>query len=101
MQTAAVTVDYATHDGTATAGQDYTAKSGTLTFAPGETTKTVSVPVLADTNVDENDENFTLDLANASGAELAKGTGTGTIATKHKVSGSASTRRAVRWSAPR
>ncbi len=87
VQTAAVTVDYATHDGTATAGQDYTAKSGTLTFAPGETTKTVSVPVLADTNVDENDENFTLDLANASGAELAKGTGTGTIATKHKVSG--------------
>ena len=43
-----VTVDWATSDGTATAGQDYTAGSGTLAFAPGETSKTVSVATLAD-----------------------------------------------------
>ena len=47
-----VTVDYATSDGTgespATAGEDYEATSGTLTFAPGETAKTVSVPILDD-----------------------------------------------------
>ena len=43
-----VTVEYATADGTATAGSDYTARSGTLTFDPGETAKTVSVPVLDD-----------------------------------------------------
>lgn len=41
-----VTVDYATADQTATAGVDYTAVSGTLTFAPGETSKTVVVPIL-------------------------------------------------------
>ena len=44
----AVTVDYATADGTASTGEDYTARSGTLTFDPGETAKTVSVPVLDD-----------------------------------------------------
>ena len=43
-----VTVDFATSDGTATAGSDYTATSGTLAFAAGETAKTVSVPVLDD-----------------------------------------------------
>ena len=43
-----VTVDYATSDGTAAAGSDYTATSGTLSFAAGETEKTVSVPVLDD-----------------------------------------------------
>ena len=42
----AVKVDYATADGTATAGEDYTAASGTLTFEPGETVKTISIPVL-------------------------------------------------------
>lgn len=49
---AAVTVDYATSDGSATAGQDYTAASGTLTFAAGETAKNVSVAVLDDTEVE-------------------------------------------------
>ena len=44
-----MTVDYATADGTATtAGQDYLATSGTLTFAPGETTKTITVEVIGD-----------------------------------------------------
>ena len=43
-----VTVTYATADGTATAGSDFTPASGTLTFAPGETTKTVLVPIVND-----------------------------------------------------
>ena len=65
--TGEVTVAYATADGTATAGSDYTATSGTLTFAPGETEKTVSVPVLADDH-DEGSETLTLRLSNAQGA---------------------------------
>ena len=54
-----VTVDYATADGPATAGPDYTAASGTLTFAPGETTKSVVVAVLGDAAA-EPDEAFRL-----------------------------------------
>ena len=73
-----VTVDYATSDGTATAGSDYTATSGTLAFAAGETEKTVSVPVLDDAH-DEGSETLTLTLSNPSGAYLADGTATGTI----------------------
>ena len=73
-----VTVDYATSDGTATAGSDYTATSGTLIFAPGETEKTVSVPVLDDGH-DEGSETLTLTLSNASGAYLEDGTAMGTI----------------------
>ena len=75
-----VTVQYATSDGTATAGSDYTATSGALTFAPGETAKTVSVPVLDDSH-DEGSETFTLTLSNASGggAWLKDATATGTI----------------------
>ena len=77
---ATVTVDYATSDGTATAGSDYTAATGTLTFAPGETAKTVSVAVTADDH-DEDEETFTLTLSNASGnnAWLSDATATGTI----------------------
>ena len=73
-----VTVDYATSDGTATAGSDYTAASGTVTFAAGETEKTVSVAVLDDAH-DEGSETLTLTLSNASGAYLKDGTATGTI----------------------
>ena len=73
-----VTVGYATSDGTATAGSDYTAASGTLTFAAGETEKTVSVPVLDDAH-DEGSETLTLTLSNPAGAYLADGTATGTI----------------------
>ena len=65
-----VTVDYATADGTAQAGQDYTATDGTLTFAAGETQKTVSVAVLDDAH-DEGEETLTLTLSNASGAHIA------------------------------
>ena len=76
----AVTVDYATADGTATAGQDYTATSGTLTFAPGETAKTVQVPV-ADDTVSDDGETLTLRLSNTSGAGIWSegGEATGTI----------------------
>ncbi|MBN8906484.1 MAG: Hint domain-containing protein, partial [Rhodospirillales bacterium] len=54
-----ITLPYRTVDGTATAGQDYTAKSGTLTFAPGQTTAAVNVPVSGDTTV-EPSETFSL-----------------------------------------
>ena len=74
----AVTVDYATSDGTATAGEDYTAVSGTLTFALGETTKTVSVPIIDD-SVSETDETFTLTLSSVSGALLGDAEAAGTI----------------------
>jgi chitinase len=77
--TEAVTVSYATANGTATAGSDYTAKTGTLTFAPGETSKTVSVAVAGDTTVESN-ETLTLNLSGLSGgATLGTTTATGTI----------------------
>ena len=73
-----VTVDYATADGTATAGADYTAASGTLTFEAGETAKTVDVTVLDDAH-DDTGETLTLSLSNASGARIRDGEATGTI----------------------
>ena len=73
-----VTVAYATAGGTATEGTDYTAASGTLTFAAGEATKTVSV-TLADDSLDEPEEAFELRLSAAVNATLARGTATGTI----------------------
>ena len=76
--TGEVTVNYATADGTATAGSDYTATSGTLTFAAGDTSKTVSVPVLND-DLDEGSETLTLTLTSPSGATLADAEATGTI----------------------
>ena len=66
-----VTVDYTTSDGTATAGQDYRATSGKLTFAPGETVKTVEVLVLADAH-DEGIETVWLELSNPVGATLGR-----------------------------
>ena len=77
----ATTVDYATSDGTATAGADYTADSGTLSFAIGETEKTVSVTVLDDSH-DEGSETMTFTLSNpvpAATAKLGDATATGTI----------------------
>ncbi|MDP1748666.1 MAG: Calx-beta domain-containing protein [Reyranella sp.] len=76
--TGPVTVQYSTADGTATAGADYTARSGTLTFATGETSKTITVPVLGDTAVEAN-EAFTLALSGASGATIADGSAIGTV----------------------
>ena len=74
----AATVGYATSDGTAVAGSDYTAASDTLTFAAGETTKTVSVAVLDDAH-DEDSETLTFTLSNPVGAVLDDSEATGTI----------------------
>jgi hypothetical protein len=63
---AAVTVDYATSDGTATAGQDYTAVSGTLPFGSGVTSSTFAVPITAD-SVTEGNETVNLTLSNPTG----------------------------------
>ena len=76
--TAAVTVGYASADGTATAGTDYTAVSGTLTFAVGATARTVTVAV-RDDDLNEGSETLTLTLSDAAGAWLARRTATGTI----------------------
>ena len=73
-----VTVNFATADGTAKAGSDYVAKSGTLTFAAGETTKTIQVTAIGDAVVEAN-EGFTVVLSNPTGATLADGVGAGTI----------------------
>ena len=73
-----VTVDYATEDGTAKAGQDYVATSGTLTFAAGEQVKTVSVPILDDGH-DEGHETFSLRLSDVAGAREGDLEATGTI----------------------
>ena len=64
-----VTVNYATHDGSARAGEDYAAASGTLTFEAGESSKTIAVGVLDDAH-DESEETFVLALSNVSGARL-------------------------------
>ena len=60
-------VSYATANGTATAGSDYVAASGTLTFAAGETSKTLTRPVLGDTDL-EPDETFAVTLCAARSA---------------------------------
>ena len=73
-----VTVSYATSDGTATAGSDYTATSGTLTFNAGDTSQTVQVSVLTDPD-NESQETMTLTLSHPVRATLADATGTGTI----------------------
>lgn len=74
-----VTVDYATVSGTATAGSDFLAVSGTLSFAPGETVRTITVDVISDT-LHEADETFSVVLANASAnARIVAGSATGTI----------------------
>ncbi|MFM7149243.1 MAG: cellulose binding domain-containing protein, partial [Gemmataceae bacterium] len=73
-----VSVNYATTPGTAESGIDFVASSGSLTFSPGETRKTVSVPVKGDLSV-EADETFHLQLSQANGASLARSSSTATI----------------------
>lgn len=73
------TVSYATMDGSATAGADYVAASGMISFAAGETVKTVSV-ALVDDKLPEGDESFGLQLSNASGATLVDASGQAVIA---------------------
>ena len=73
-----VTVSFATADGTAKAGTNYTATSGTLTFSPGITSQTVSVPVARD-NVFTTNLGYVVNLTGANGATVSKPQGAGTI----------------------
>src|SRR5205814_5449476 len=73
-----VTVNYATADGTAMAPSDYSATSGTLTFAPGQTSRTLMIPVQGDSTI-EPDETFFVDLSSPVNATIARSRGTGTI----------------------
>src|SRR5205823_2450517 len=81
-----VTVDYTTNDGTATAGSDYAAASETATFAPGETSQTVSVQVNGDVT-NEADETFTVDLSGETNSTIADNQGLGTITNDDAVPG--------------
>ena len=65
-----VSVNYSIVNGTALAGSDYQASSGTLSFAPGQTSQTISIPVIGDTTV-EPDENFQVQLSNPQNANLS------------------------------
>lgn len=73
-----VTVSYGTTDGSALAASDYVTTAGTLTFAPGQRTKTISVPITGDT-VDENDEYFNMYLSSPTNAGILDGLGYATI----------------------
>ncbi len=73
-----VSVNYTTSNGTATAGSDYTDTSGTLTLAPGETSKTLTVPVLGDL-MDEANETVTVTLSNPVNVSIDDATASGTI----------------------
>ena len=74
----AITVNYATADISAIQPSDYTTSIGTITFAPGETSKTITVSVKGDA-LDEVSETFNVTLASPTNATLADGTGIGTI----------------------
>jgi hypothetical protein len=71
-------VDYTTSDGTATAGQDYTAKSGTLNFASGESDKTIVLSIFNDTLI-EGDETVVVTLSNPSGGVAVGNQGSATL----------------------
>jgi hypothetical protein len=73
-----VTVQFTTSGGTATAGTDYQSVTTTVTFAPGETSQTVSVPVIGD-RLPEWNETFLATLSNATNGSINDGQGTGTI----------------------
>jgi spore coat protein A len=81
-----VMVDYTTADGSATAPSDYIATSGMLMFAPGDTSRTVTVQVVGDLDY-ESDETFRVILGNAMNAVLADSEGVGTIGNDDAVSG--------------
>src|SRR5262249_60616899 len=75
---ASTSVDFATADGTAVAGTDYTPTSGTLTFAPGQTTQTVAVTVLGNP-VFQASRTFMLNLSNPTNAALGAAQGVATL----------------------
>jgi hypothetical protein len=74
-----VTVNYSTANGTATAGEDYTAASGTLTFAPGETTKTITIKVKGDRKREANETFFVNLFGVSSNATIFDAQGIGMI----------------------
>ncbi len=76
--TQTITVNYATANNTATAGSDYTAKTGTLTFTPGQISQDIIISVNGDTAI-EPDETFLINLANPSNALITDNQGLGTI----------------------
>ena len=73
-----VTVNYATANNTASAGSDYVAASGTLTFTPGQTSQALNVTVNGDTTF-EPDESFNVNLSAVTNASIADAQGVGTI----------------------
>ncbi len=73
-----VTVAYATSDGTATEGSDYTSATGTLTFPPGTSSRTIVIPIIPDAAIEPN-ETVRVTLSNPSAATIADGVATGTI----------------------
>ena len=78
ISTQTVTVNYTTVNGTATAGSDYVAASGVLTFAPGVSTRPINVTLNGDTTVEPN-ETFSVTLSGPINAVLGAASGTGTI----------------------
>lgn len=76
--TESITVEYATAAGSAMSGTDFTAASGTITFAPGETSKTIIVAITND-GLDENNENFVINFSNPTNANLPNNQGSYTI----------------------
>jgi hypothetical protein len=72
------TVHYATADGSATAGSDYVARSGTLTIPAGAVSRILPIPIIGD-SLHEGDETLTVTLTNASGATITQAVGTATI----------------------
>lgn len=73
-----ITVDYATTNGSATSPADFTATSGTLTFAVGIMTMPITIPIFDD-GIADNGETFTITLSNPVGAVIGNGTSTVTI----------------------
>src|SRR5262249_33111621 len=73
-----VSVGYATTGGTAVAGSDYSSRSGTLSFAPGETAKVIAVPLIGDTTI-EPDETLGVRLSNPVGVRIARADAVGTV----------------------
>jgi hypothetical protein len=73
-----VTVNFATANGTASSGTDYTSRSGSVTFAPGETTKTIEINIKGDRKK-ESDETFFINLSSPTNAAVLDGQGLGTI----------------------
>lgn len=73
-----VTVNHASADGTGTQPADYASTSGTLTFTPGQTTRTITVPVVGETDAEVN-ETFFVNLSGATNATISDNQGVGTI----------------------